>query len=253
MYIDAHNHLDFYEEKIAEAIDCINKNNILTLACSMDTKSYMKNKEICKKSNLIIPTFGIHPNNANNYGDCLEKLDEYIIETPIIGEIGLDFHWIEDKSTYSNQIKVFEYFLKKAKQYDKVINVHTKGAEKEIVNLLRKYDVGNNAIIHWYSGNINILNMLIDMGCYFTVSVDIPYCKLTQEIVKYIPIDKLLAETDGPTALEWVNGQYAMPSYIKNVYYDISRVKKIDENELKAQIKNNFVKLVKNLQITSLL
>ena len=121
------------------------------------------------------------------------------------------------------------------------------------MNLLRKYDIGNNAIIHWYSGNISCLKKLIDIGCYFTVSVDIPYSKLTQEIVKYIPIDKILAETDGPTALEWVNGQYAMPSYIKNVYYDISRVKKIDENELKAQIKNNFVKLVKNLQITSLL
>ena len=116
MYIDAHNHLELYEDRIEEAINCINKNNILTLACSMDIKSYIKNKEICKKSNLIIPTFGIHPNNANNYGDCLEKLDEYIIESPIIGEIGLDFHWIEDKSTYPNQIKVFEYFLKKAKR-----------------------------------------------------------------------------------------------------------------------------------------
>jgi TatD DNase family protein len=253
MYIDAHNHLDFYEDKIIEAVDCINKNNILTLACSMDVQSYIKNKEISKKSNLIIPTFGIHPNNANNYVNCLEKLDECIIETPIIGEIGLDFHWVEDKNTYPNQIKVFEYFLKKAKDYDKVINVHTKGAEEEVLNLLKKYDIGNNTIIHWYSGDISYLKKLIDMGCYFTVSIDIPYSNLTQEIIKYIPIDKLLAETDGPTALEWVDGKYAMPSYIKNVYSDISKIKNIDENELKIQIKSNFIKLVKNLQITPLL
>lgn len=253
MYIDAHNHLELYEDRIEEAINCINKNNILTLACSMDIKSYIKNKEICKKSNLIIPTFGIHPNNANDYSDCLEKLDEYIIESPIIGEIGLDFHWIEDKSTYHNQIKVFEYFLKKAKDYDKVVNVHTKGAEEEILNLLRKYDIGNNTIIHWYSGDISYLKKLIAIGCYFTVSVDIPYSKVTQEIVKYIPIDKILAETDGPTALQWINGEYPMPSFIKNVYYDISKLKNIDENELKTQIKSNFIRLVKNLQITPLL
>ncbi|HSQ33765.1 MAG TPA: TatD family hydrolase, partial [Peptostreptococcaceae bacterium] len=94
---------------------------------------------------------------------------------------------------------------------------------------------------------------LIDIGCYFTASVDMNYSKLIQEIVKYIPIDKLLAETDGPKALQWINGEYAMPNYIKNVYYDISKLKNIDENELKIQIKSNFIRLVKNLQITPLL
>ena len=51
----------------------------------------------------------------------LDKFEDYIKNTPLIGEIGLDFHWVEEKYTYPYQIKVFEYFLQCAKKYNKYI------------------------------------------------------------------------------------------------------------------------------------
>ena len=238
MYIDFHNHIDFYkDEEIDSVINCINLNNIKIIACSMDEESYLKNIEISKKSDYIVPIFGIHPWRVKNNID-VDKFEYYIKNTPLIGEIGLDFHWIEDKDTYPHQIKVFEFFLQSAKKYDKYINIHTKGCEELILNLLKKYDISSQSIIHWYSGDKDTLKKLIDAKCYFTGSVDLGYIKHSKDIIKEIPANKLLAETDGPTALQWVNGTYGMPDEIKNVYKNICEIKNLDIEEYKynAQI-----------------
>ena len=238
MYIDFHNHIDFYkDEEIDSVINCINLNNIKIIACSMDEESYLKNIEISKKSDYIVPIFGIHPWKVKNNID-IDKFEYYIKNTPLIGEIGLDFHWIEDKDTYPHQIKVFEFFLQSAKKYDKYINIHTKGCEELILNLLKKYDISSQSIIHWYSGDKDTLKKLIDAKCYFTGSVDLGYIKHSKDIIKEIPANKLLAETDGPTALQWVNGTYGMPDEIKNVYKNICAIKNLDIEEYKynAQI-----------------
>ena len=238
MYIDFHNHIDFYkDEEIDSVINCINLNNIKIIACSMDEESYLKNIEISKKSDYIVPIFGIHPWKVKNNID-IDKFEYYIKNTPLIGEIGLDFHWIEDKDTYPHQIKVFEFFLQSAKKYDKYINIHTKGCEGLILNLLKKYDISSQSIIHWYSGDKDTLKKLIDAKCYFTGSVDLGYIKHSKDIIKEIPANKLLAETDGPTALQWVNGTYGMPDEIKNVYKNICEIKNLDIEEYKynAQI-----------------
>lgn len=238
MYIDFHNHIDFYKDKeIDSVINCINLNKIKIIACSMDEESYLKNIEISKKSDYIVPIFGIHPWRVKNNID-IDKFEYYIKNTPLIGEIGLDFHWIEDKDTYPHQIKVFEFFLQSAKKYDKYINIHTKGCEELILNLLKKYDISSQSIIHWYSGDKDTLKKLIDAKCYFTGSVDLGYIKHSKDIIKEIPANKLLAETDGPTALQWVNGTYGMPDEIKNVYKNICAIKNLDIEEYKynAQI-----------------
>ncbi|MEW9094905.1 MAG: TatD family hydrolase [Clostridiaceae bacterium] len=242
MYIDAHNHLDFYGENLNKALTVINENNIKTLACSMDEESYLFARKLSEKNSLIIPAFGVHPWRAHENYNKLESFEEYIKETSIIGEVGLDFHWVLEKERYPLQLKILKYFLEGAKKYNKVTNLHTKGAEGEILDLIRRYDL-RTPIIHWYSGSLEVLKKLLDMGCYFTISVDVSYSKLTDDIVKYLPIERILTETDGPTALEWVNGEYAYPSYIKNIIKEISAIKRLSEEEIKETIYNNFRKL----------
>ena len=246
MYIDFHNHMDFYsEEKINEAIDIINKDKIITIACAMDEESYLKNITYSKKNDYIIPIFGIHPNKVKNNKFDFDKLNMYIKETPLIGEIGLDFHWVEEKDTYLYQIELFKYFLQSAKKYNKYINVHTKGAEELVLNYIKKYDISEQTIIHWYSGEEKILEKLIDSKCLFTGSVDLGYNEISNEIIKRIPISQLLAETDGPTALQWVNNIYGMPDEIKNVYKKISEIKNIEIEEFKIQCNSILKKITK--------
>lgn len=243
MYIDAHSHLDFFEENIEDAIVDINKNKILTLAMSMDIESYIKNKEYSNKSKYIKPCFGIHPWSAHKVDENLEAYIPYIEESEIIGEIGLDYVWSEGRHTYDKQREVFYFMLDESIKRNKVINLHTKGAEEEVYNALKKYNY-NKSIVHWYSGDLDILDKYIELGCYFTISVDIGYSDATYKILDKLPNERLLVETDGPTALKWVNGQYGYPSIIKSVVKKISDYKNIDVDELSKIIENNYNRLL---------
>ena len=241
MYIDFHNHIDFYKNKeLQKVYKNIEKNNIKVISCAMDEESYKNNLRFSKECDRIIPTFGIHPWRVTKEIPNLDIYDDYIKNNKMIGEVGLDFHWVEDKSTFEPQVKVFKHFVKKAKKYDKYLNIHTKGAEELIYDILYKENMLEKSIIHWYSGDSHTLNKFIDANSLFTISVDINYSEKTKEIAKLIPISNILAETDGPTALEWVNGVYGMPSEIINVYNGICGVKNIDDSELKYYINKNY-------------
>jgi TatD DNase family protein len=242
MYIDAHTHLDFFKNKIDEAISEINNFKILTIASSMDVESYLKNKEYGQRSQYIKATFGIHPWKAAEYKGDLEELIPYIRESELIGEIGLDFFWVEDKGTYEAQRRVFNFILEESIKRNKVISIHTKGAEEEIYNILNRFSY-SKVIIHWYSGDVKTLDKFIELGCYFTASVDVGYSKLTEEILARIPIDRLLVETDGPTALEWVNGEYGYPRVILDVIKSVSEIKVISTDRLIKAIEENFFRL----------
>ncbi|MCR1821161.1 TatD family hydrolase [Terrisporobacter muris] len=241
MYIDFHSHIDFYKDhELQKVYDDINENNIKVISCAMDEESYKKNFEFSKSCSNIIPTFGIHPWKITDKVPNLDIYDDYIKSSKIIGEVGLDFHWVEDKSTFELQIEVFKHFVKKAKTYDKFLNIHTKGAEKLVYDILNKENMLEKSIIHWYSGDFHTLNKFIDSNSYFTLSVDINTSQKSKEIAKLVPLDHILAETDGPTALEWVNGAYGMPSEIINVYNGMCSAKDIQLDELKYNITKTY-------------
>ncbi|VYT84008.1 TatD family deoxyribonuclease [Clostridium tertium] len=243
MYIDCHTHLDSFKENIEDAIKEINDNKILTLANSMDIESYIKNKEYSRFSEYIKPCFGIHPWRASEYKGSLEELIPYIEDSEIIGEIGLDFLWVEDKSTFEEQRKIYNFILKESIKRNKVVSLHTKDAEEEVYESLKRYNY-NKVIVHWYSGDIKTLEKFIKHGCYFTISVDIGYSDRTKEILTMIPKDKLLLETDGPTALEWINGEYGYPSEIIKVYKKVATIKGYETEELINIVQNNYYNLL---------
>lgn len=244
MFIDAHNHMDLYGDNLETALDMISKHNIITLGCSMDEDSYLFTKQLSINNPNIIPCFGIHPWKAYENFKDMDRFDEYIKESRVIGEVGLDYHWVTDKNQYPMMRKVFKYFLEKSKDYNKLINIHTKGAEAEVLENIKKYRV-RPPIIHWYSGELDVLKGMLDYGCYFTISVDIEHSKLTREIVKVLPLDRLLTETDGPTSLEWVKGEYGYPLEVQNIVKQISLIKNIPYAEVKEDISDNFNLLMK--------
>lgn len=200
MLIDAHTHLDRYlfkrfGEDITPILKQIEKYKILTISNSMDLTSYMTNRRISRKSKYIVPAFGIHPWNAYRYVDKTDLVQKLIRESKIIGEIGLDHSFVKDKGKYPSQRKIFELFLSKTK--NKIISLHTKGAEKDVLDLLRTY--GNNrVIIHWYSGSLDILEEMTEEGYYFSTSPEIKFSDHIKKIVKEIPLDHILTETDNP-------------------------------------------------------
>ena len=247
MLIDAHVHLDKYGGLLDQALQEIDTEPIFTVATAMDLPSYLELQRIAERSNLVLPTFGIHPRRAAEYVDRLTEIGRYIETSPGIGEIGLDFHWVKDSATYPAQRKVLEYFIAAAREQNKFVNLHTKAGEKEILDLLERYDI-KRAIIHWYSGPMDILRALIDYGCYFTIGVEVLYSDYIKAIARTIPDHLLLTETDNPGALRWLKktDEIGMPIAIKDVVDGLARVRQTTQQEIQLLVQGNFARLIAN-------
>ncbi len=245
MLIDAHVHLDKYGDSLDEALKQIETERIFTVATAMDVPSYLEMQKIGERSELVLPTFGIHPRRAAEYADRLPEIGRYIEMSPAIGEIGLDFHWVKDTSTYPAQRKVLEYFIAAAAEQNKFVNLHTKAGEKEILDLLEMYDV-RRAIIHWYSGPMDILRAMIDFGCYFTIGVEVHYSDHIKAIAKAIPNHLLLTETDNPGALSWLkkNQGVVMPKAIIDVVKSVAELRQSTSEQIAPLVHRNFTRLI---------
>jgi TatD DNase family protein len=245
MLIDAHVHLDKYGDRLDEALEQIERERIFTVATAMDIPSYLELQKIGERSELVLPTFGIHPKRAAEYADRLPEIGRYIESSPAIGEIGLDFHWVKEKSQYPAQLKVLEYFLAAARDQKKFVNLHTKGGEKQILDLLEKYDV-QRAIIHWYSGPLDILRAMIQFGAYFTIGIEVLYSDHIKQIAKAVPDHLLLTETDNPGALKWLNknDKIGMPTVIQNVVEAVAKLRQSTPEGIESLVHTNFVGLI---------
>src|SRR5690242_11885825 len=116
MLIDAHAHLDKYDEAaIPSVLAQLAEHQILTVGVAMDPESYARTCALAEHSRWIIPTFGIHPWSAPEHAGRLAALEPLIKRSPLIGEIGLDYNWVEDRAAYPAQRAVFEFFLEAAR------------------------------------------------------------------------------------------------------------------------------------------
>jgi len=248
MLIDAHTHLDRYLFKrfgkdIKPVLEQIEEYKILTISNSLDLTSYLTNRRIARKSKYIVPAFGIHPWNAYRYVDKTDLVQKLIRESKIIGEIGLDHSYVKDKDRYPSQRKIFELFLSKTK--NRIISLHTKGAEGDVLDLLRVY--GNNrVIIHWYSGSLDILEEMIEEGYYFSISPEIKFSDHIKKIVKEISLDQILTETDNPGGPQSYMGKKGMPILIKDVAKEIAKVKEKRFFQIEEIVQENFARLAES-------
>lgn len=227
MLVNAHDHLSHYPT-LDRALHDIEQLEMVTLAVSNNVFDYLS----IPTHPLILRGFGIHPWDVTA-DTSLDNLAHYIEDCDFIGEIGLDFFWAEDTSAYDRQLEVFEYFLIEAKRHQKICNIHTKGAEKEVLDLLRQHNLRGH-IIHWYSGPLALVDEFLALDCYFTISVDAGFSELTDALIKHIPPQRLLFETDGPGALEWVNGTPSWPDDILRIQAYVAQLKELPLAEIQV-------------------
>ncbi|HEU4343814.1 MAG TPA: TatD family hydrolase [Candidatus Binatia bacterium] len=245
MLIDAHAHLDKYGEELDAALAQIEERRIFTIAVAMDVPSYERSLEIVDRCDLVLPTFGVHPRRAPDYADRLRELSPLIERSPAIGEIGLDFHWVKDSSQYPAQRRVFEYFLAAAREQKKIVNLHTKGGEKVILDLLERFDI-RRPIVHWYSGPLDLLLGYVEFGAYFTVGVELLYADAIKAIAREIPDHLLLTETDNPGGLKWLKGVAGMPADIEKVLEAIAALRNSSVDSVSRTIHANFLRLIQD-------
>jgi TatD DNase family protein len=242
MLIDAHCHLDRYEENLGRALQQIKQHRIFTISNSMDIISYEQNVKIARTSDLVLPIFGVHPWNASEYVGHLKDLDPAISESSMIGEVGLDHYFVNDTSLYDDQREVFEYLLRAANSQKKIVIVHTKGAEDETLQLLRRYNI-ERAIIHWYSGPWDVLEAMVEHGFYFTIGVEVLFSQRVQDVARYLPSELVLTETDNPGGYQSITGTVGTPLLIKDVMEKLAGIRRTSAQIVMTTVQNNLMRI----------
>lgn len=246
MLIDAHTHLDRYDLLGPEAVDTalteIERHRIVTISNSMDPASYQRNLEIAARSELVLPLFGVHPWNAPAWADRLPELHGLAESSPMLGEVGLDFHFVQDTGAYPAQRQVLEFFLAVGRDQDKVLQLHTKGAEATVLELLDRYQI-RRAIVHWYSGPLDLLQEFIARGFYFTAGLEARYSDHVRAIVQEIPMDRLLTETDNPGGPRGYLGQPGMPALIEQVVAGLAEAREVRPVAIRRAVQENLLRL----------
>lgn len=240
MLVDTHCHLfkEYYDN-----FDLIIKNakdlgvyKYISAACDDETMDEMI--ELAHKFENIYICVGIHPENVNNDTKHLEELlinkDSKIVA---IGEIGLDYYY--GKESKELQIDLFCKQLELAQKYDLPIVVHSREATLDTIECLKKYKV--RGVIHCFSGSLDTAKIYIKMGFYIGVGGVMTFKNSKiKEVIKEIPLDKILLETDSPyLAPVPFRGTANEPKNIKYIAEFLSELKEIPfENVVNQTTKN---------------
>ncbi len=153
----------------------------------------------------VYAAVGVHPHDARLYGDAAEEHLVSLIKSSkkIIawGEIGLDFYY--DHSPRDVQREVFARQIRKARELDLPIIVHSRDANDETVEILRAECSGEDfrgGIMHCFGGTPEMARSLMEMGFLISFAGNVTFKKADdlREAARVVPLDKLLVETDCP-------------------------------------------------------
>lgn len=248
MIIDTHAHLD-HLPNLDLALDEATKAGVEGIvAVSMDFVSCQKNLEIKKTKDKpkIYLACGMHPCEANleEIPSCVKMIEENASEITAIGEIGLDFwyKWVKkDIQKKEEQVKVFRHFLTLAKRMNLPVIIHSRGAWKECLEMVKEVDL-KKALFHWYSGPVDILREIIACGYYVSTSPSLAYSQQSQDAIREAPINRVLLETDCPVHYREENSQETFQSSPKDVFRTLKaycRLKQMVEEEALLILNNN--------------
>ncbi len=257
--VDSHCHLNFedFNRDLDKIIDNARKNDIEhMLSISVDLKNFQKIHSISQKYKNIWCTTGVHPNNVpkeitkNDIKILKKKLKDNLSYNKVVGlgETGLDFYRSYDNN--KNQISFFEAHIQVATEEDIPLIIHTRNADDETIKNLKKFSGIQkfNGLIHCFSSGKELAKCALDIGFYISFSGIITFKKGDQlrEIVSYVPIERILVETDSPyLAPVPFRGKRNEPAFTKYILKEVASVKGISDEKVAEITTKNFFKLFK--------
>ena len=193
--IDTHFHLDFYRDhKIW--YDQINELQQHTLCVTNSPEIYISCKKLYPETRYVKFALGYNPQICTSTPLNKKLFFSQLSSTKYIGEVGLDFS-SKNLCSKAAQIEAFDYICHNAAMYNKLLSLHSRKAEKDTLAILMRNGV-KRAIVHWYTGDLETLELFIEAGYYFSINANMCVTSKGQSIIRRIPLDKILIESDGP-------------------------------------------------------
>lgn len=191
---------------------------------------------------------GVHPSDVDDLNEdtyAWLRQQTTLQKTVAVGEIGLDYYWTEPD--HETQKKWFLRQLDLAREIRKPVIIHSRDAAKDTVDLMteaRAEEIGG--VIHCYSYTKETAKIFLDMGFYFGIGGVLTFknAKKLKEAVEYIPMDRIVLETDCPyLAPEPNRGKRNSSLNIPYVIAAMAQIKRITEEEVRKAAWDNSLKL----------
>ena len=245
--VDTHCHLDNekFDEDRLEVIERIKENLEFCVNIGYDLASSKKSLELAKEYDFIYAVIGVHPIDIAEYDEEVEKELELLGKNPkvvAIGEIGLDYHWMTEPKEV--QQERFKKQLELAERLNKPVVIHTRDAMEDTVNILKEYP-NITGVIHCYPGSLETAKQLVDRF-YLGIGGTLTFknSKKAVEVVKDIPLDRIVIETDCPYLTpEPFRGKRNEPIYVEYVAKKIAEIKEISVEDVTKITTENAKKL----------
>lgn len=240
--MDFHCHIDLYpnaREVYAEAC----RRNEFTWLVTTSPRAFVATSKALGKHSSVMITPGLHPEIAHERAGELGLLLEQIKHSKAIGEVGLDGS-PRFKRHLPLQHKIFDAVIaKSAVSGGRVISIHSRQAVKEVLNTLSEHPGYGTAVLHWFSGSLAELKIAINYGCWFSVGPAMFSSANGRELVKKMPTDRVVTESDGPFAK--YRGSTVMPWDINLTTSELCDVWGYTQAEVREKIIENGNRLIK--------
>ena len=195
--IDLHCHLDLYPEPSTVARECARR-GMYVLSVTTTPSAWKGTSALSAGSERIRTAVGLHPQLAQLRKGELDQFDQLVHETRYVGEIGLD-GTPECRPFWSDQLEVFEHVLDTCSAVGgRILTIHSRRAENEVLERLECRRGAGVPILHRFSGSYRSLERAILLDCWYSVGPAMLRGKRGRELVKRMPPDRVLTESDGP-------------------------------------------------------
>lgn len=234
---DTHAHYDDsrFDEDRDELLNSLTQKGVeYIINCGCDLRSSLTTLELSEKYSFIYAAIGVHAHEAQEATeeDLCRIKELYKNEKVVaVGEIGLDYHY--DFSPRETQLDIFEKQLILANELNLPVIVHDREAHEDTLNLLKKYRP--KGVVHCFSGSAEMAKEIVRLGMYIGIGGAITFknAKKPVEVVEYLPLERLLLETDAPymTPVPF-RGQRCDSAHIAYTAEKIAEIKAIPPGEL---------------------
>lgn len=200
LIFDTHAHYEDerFDEYRAEMFSLFNQKGVgKIITCGCDKESSLKALALAEKYDYVYAAVGIHPGNLNS-NTTVAEIEElaHHEKCVAIGEIGLDYYWVQDNKPQQKEIFISQ--LELAKKLSLPVLVHDRDAHADTLEILKYYKP--KGVVHSFSGSVEMAEELLKIGMYLGIGGVITFknAKKLPDVVKTLPEDRILLETDAP-------------------------------------------------------
>ncbi len=246
MFIDSHAHLEMDEfskdrvEVLQRALEA-RLTHIVTIGT--DPESSRQALALADKYGCIYATVGCHPHHAGDLDPRgLEVLVSLASKPKVVawGEIGLDL--FRRYSPPRKQMEAFELQLETAAGLGLPVIIHSRDADREVYDILKKRAGSHGGVIHCFSGTYELAMAYVDLGYIISIPGTVTYKKATaiHDVARRIPLESLIIETDAPyLAPVPFRGRRNEPAYVVHTARRIAELRQVPLEEVAYRTAEN--------------